>query len=87
MNIKLEDWNEITYEIEQYAIIELNGEDGHPFDTDLRRDDIAFYQSRSNSAAIGRLLNILAEKGILTAPEVVQVVTGYKHQSEATFTP
>lgn len=34
---------------------------------------------RKNASAIGRLLETLAEKGLLTAPEIVKIVEGYNN--------
>ena len=85
MKIKPQEFSDFTSGIEEYTAYILDGDCPHPW-KNVRRSEVALCQARNNSFAIGRLLDILAEKGILTAPEVVQVVKGYKHQSDAIFT-
>ncbi len=69
-----------TTKVEEFAEYAL---DGSSYDSGLV--EAAAATSRNNSRAIGRLLDLLASKGFLNAPEVTQVLEGCMNQ-EATFT-
>lgn len=72
--------NTKSLNIESYAEHSL---DGCSYDTGQL--EAAAATSRNNSRAIGRLLDLMASKGLLTAPEITQVVEGYENR-EASFT-
>lgn len=79
MKIKTNTYGRNTgYEVESWVDSVLS--DARHDGSAERAQDVAY----GCAAAIGRLVAVLAEKGILTAPEVHRVAMGY-HDDSATF--
>lgn len=72
--------NTESLNIEYYAEYSLDGQS-----YDSGQVEAATATSRNNSRAIGRLLDLMASKGMFTAPEITRVIEGYENK-EATFT-
>ena len=82
MKIKLEDWHmDQIQELSEFVENELDG----PYDWgDGQLEEVSRIAKGANGA-LGRLVVVLAEKGVLTAPEVIRVVSNYE-SSVAEFT-
>jgi hypothetical protein len=74
MKIKIERFGDCDEygRIEEYAVVRLSGDD-----YGVCALDAANATARNNSLAIGRLLDILAEKGVVSDYDVSMVVDGF----------
>ena len=74
MRIKIESYGEVCeYEsLKDYAELMLDGDDYGNGVIEATANT-----ARNNSQAIGRLLDLMAEKGLVSAEEITTVVEGY----------
>lgn len=80
MKMKTESYGEVRryQSLEDYAESKLDGDDYGKGAMEAAADT-----ARNNSQAIGRLLDLMAEKGLVSAEEAATVVEGYMSGSTA----